>query len=409
MPAVRYGISCWIQAAARAPRVAARPRLRSRLEADVVVIGGGLAGCTAALMFAQAGIRTIVLEAERVARQGTAGSVGLMDAGAGARFADLRERHGLRASRHLWRASHEASLAFQAFIRKLKIRCDLESVDVLDVALTDIQARQLEREHRVLTEAGIAADLLTDRKASTAAGIDALAVLRRKDAAMADPYQLAQALAALAERRKAGIFEMSPAMSITLGRSGVEVATPSGSVAAQAVLVATDKPAPGLKALHRHLREVATTAASIPDLPATLRPGVGKPGLVLREASGDDARRAWRHSPAGLLLWSNGQEPPSSKQRESAAVGRVNDLMYEFSVRFPEISGIQPKCGWLASSHRSLDGVVIAGSHRAFPRHLFSVGHGHDGIQGAFLAAQLNLRCYRGAADKGDEVFGFVR
>jgi hypothetical protein len=78
-------------------------------------------------------------------------------------------------------------------------------------------------------------------------------------------------------------------------------------------------------------------------------------------------------------------------------------------VLHPTISGIQPSAGWVSSGHRSQDGLLIAGPHRAFPRHLFAVGMGQDGLQSALLAARLNLRSYRELPEKGDEAFGFLR
>jgi glycine/D-amino acid oxidase-like deaminating enzyme len=83
--------------------------------------------------------------------------------------------------------------------------------------------------------------------------------------------------------------------------------------------------------------------------------------------------------------------------------------MYEFSLLYPAISGVQPLAAWTTPSHRSSDGLVIAGAHRAFPRHLFAVGLGADGLQSAYLAARLNLRQYLDAPARGDELFGFVR
>ena len=83
--------------------------------------------------------------------------------------------------------------------------------------------------------------------------------------------------------------------------------------------------------------------------------------------------------------------------------------MYEFSLLQPAASGIVPAFAWTAPSHGSADGLVIAGPHRNFPRHLFVTGLGADGLQGAYLAARLNLRHYLGALEKGDELFGFGR
>ncbi|MGB8693230.1 MAG: FAD-dependent oxidoreductase, partial [Steroidobacteraceae bacterium] len=45
----------------------AAPALAGSVEADVCVVGGGLAGCSAALALAERGYRVAVVEAQRVA------------------------------------------------------------------------------------------------------------------------------------------------------------------------------------------------------------------------------------------------------------------------------------------------------------------------------------------------------
>jgi hypothetical protein len=55
------------------------------------------------------------------------------------------------------------------------------------------------------------------------------------------------------------------------------------------------------------------------------------------------------------------------------------------------------------------DGLLIAGPHRNFPRHLFAIGLGATGVSGAFLAARILLRYYQESADQADELFGFGR
>lgn len=408
MPAVRYGTSRWIDRRGRGALPPARPRLRGEAETSVVIVGGGLAGCATAYVFAQAGVKTILVEAERLARRGTAGAPGVIGAGAGTGFRELRELHGLRVARHLWAMSRAASQDLCTLIRKLKIRCDFETADIVDAALTDDQAVRLEREHRALLEAGIDAAWVTGKRLRAMTGLEPLAAIVRPDAGLADPYPLAVALAALAERKGAAIHESTPVRKIKVGRAGVEVLTGAGVVRASTVVIATDQPAPDLKALHRHLRPVATTVAAVPELPVTIRRGLGAHGSIVRDVA--EARHVWHVSAAGqLLAWQDGQPVPAARELESATVRRVNDLMYEFSVIHPHVSGVQPKFGWTGTSYAAHDGVVVAGPHRAFPRHLFAVGLGQDGLQAALLAARLNLRHYRGSPDKGDEVFGFLR
>lgn len=405
MPSTRYGRSCWLEAAP--PPRPSWGRLRGETSCDVAVVGGGLAGCAATWTFAQAGVSTVLLEADLVGRRATAGAPGLFDAAAATSFWDLRERHGLRAARLMWEAERRACVDAQTLIKKLRIRCRATALSLNTVAITPEQASLLEREHRALTEAGFDASWLTGKRAEAAAGVGGFGVMRRTGAFAADPLALAAGLARAALRRKAAIFERSPVRRIVPFDKGVDLITTAGRVRAGTVVVATDTPQPGMKALQRHLHPTVTAAAVVPGLSKSLQRSIGiSAGRVVCDVQ--RPQRAWRLDGEGtLILWQSDQPPAPSDASLSAQ--RVGQLMYEYSVLHPDVSGMRPSVGWTVHAHRSADGLLIAGPHRAFPRHLFAVGLGAEGLQGALLAAGINLRHYQGRAEKADELFGFLR
>jgi glycine/D-amino acid oxidase-like deaminating enzyme len=406
MATTRYGTPLWVEV--QPSRRPAWPRLRGSARVDVVVVGGGLAGCTAAYVFAQAGVRVALVEAGRLASGATAAGPGVLDAGAGSRFVALRDGHGLRAARHMWDESRRASLELLALARRLRIRCGLARLDVAEIAVGATEATDLERERRALEAAGFDAVWLTGARARAATGLDAAAVLKRADAGWADPVRLAIGLARHAERRGAGVFESTLVRRIEPARTAVRVVAEHGELTAEAVVVATGRPEPRLAALHRHLDPVGTTIVALPPLPAPVRRAFGT-GAVLARAGGTDGR-AWRLDRDGsLVAWQAGQAPVPPRQVDAAAVQRTGQLMYELSLLYPAISGLLPTHGWTAGSFRSADGLVLAGPHRAFPRHLFVTGLGGDGLQGALLAARVNLRHYLGTPGRGDELFGLLR
>src|SRR5262245_5196271 len=86
------------------------PKLRGESQTDVVIIGGGLTGCACALSFAAAGVKCVVIEADRIGGGATAGSVGLIREDFDASFARSASAHGLRAARLLWQGMRRASL-----------------------------------------------------------------------------------------------------------------------------------------------------------------------------------------------------------------------------------------------------------------------------------------------------------
>src|SRR5262245_59451794 len=86
------------------------PRFRGEADTDVVIIGGGLTGCASAWSFSAAGVKTIVLEADRIGAGSTAGSLGIIREDFDASFQDTAARHGLRAARTIWQGLRRASL-----------------------------------------------------------------------------------------------------------------------------------------------------------------------------------------------------------------------------------------------------------------------------------------------------------
>ena len=81
MPRLRVGRSFWLDALTFGPQ--RFPTLRGRVTADVAIVGGGITGCAAALLFARAGATVVLLESRRIGRGSTAASTALPDAGTG--------------------------------------------------------------------------------------------------------------------------------------------------------------------------------------------------------------------------------------------------------------------------------------------------------------------------------------
>ena len=103
-----------------------------------------------------------------------------------------------------------------------------------------------------------------------------------------------------------------------------------------------------------------------------------------------------------------GPEIPAA-QRAAAVKQRANQLMYEFSLRYPDISGLPPAFGWDVPVITTVDGLPWIGPHRNYPFHFFSVALGWHGEAFAWLAARAATRFFTNKATKEDAGFGFMR
>jgi glycine/D-amino acid oxidase-like deaminating enzyme len=383
------------------------PRLRGQFDAPVVIVGGGLTGAACALSFGAAGIRTIVLEADRIGGGATAGAVGFIREDFDASFRETAEAHGLRAARLLWQGMRRAALDFSATLRRLQIRCDLAPQDLWILARDSAAAKALRKEYQARREAGLDHTWITAAVLRRQAALDASAAIRTR-AAVFDPYRACLGLAAAASARGAAIHEGSSVERIKMGRKHVEVSTKHGMVRAAAVIVATAARLKDLRALRRHFSTEHSYAVVTEPLPAAVRRELGSRTSGVRIERPPPQFLRWMKDDRVMFAGADQPEVPS-RLREKVLVQRTGELMYELSVLYPPISGAMPEWSWDLSHEISVDGLPCIGVHRNFPRHLFALGHGRHGAATAWLAARVLLRHFRNEPAKGDELFGFGR
>jgi glycine/D-amino acid oxidase-like deaminating enzyme len=397
----------WLDRVARSRRPA-YPRVRGKLETDVVIVGGGLTGCVCAWAFAAAGVKVILLEAGALAAGATAGALGLVREDFDVSFKQTVDAYGVRSARLLWQAMRRASLDVSTSLKRVGVRCDLAPENLLHFLRPGADgARDFRREYQARRDGGLGHSWLTPTAMVQATALATGGAIRTRGAGL-DPYRAAIGLAAEAVRRGATIYEGSAVKRIKAGRKQVEVTTDAGTITAASVLVATDAPLPDLRALRRHLRPHHAYALVTNPLPAAMRKGVGQRAAALRDGEMPPHMLRWLKDDRIFFAGADQPEVPS-RAREKVRSQRIWELMYELSVLYPEVSGIQPAWGWDMSRTETVDGLPFIGAHRNFPRHLFAMGEGRHGAAFAWLAARLLLRQYQGTPDRGDDLFGFSR
>jgi glycine/D-amino acid oxidase-like deaminating enzyme len=407
----KYGRSPWIDGFPKS-RVPSYPRHRQGSDApdrfDVVVIGGGLTGCTSAYAFAAAGVSVVLLEAGQIGRGTTAASLGWIADDPGVSFASIEKALGLRNARRAWQAWRRAALDFGTLIRRLDLKCHYEPRSTLVIAARSEQMARLQKEHKARRQGGVDAALLNARAAAADAGLPAAAGIRTRDGAVIDPYRAAIGLAAAAASRGAKIFERSPVRRITFDRKTATVQSAGGTIRTSRVIVATGSPTALFKALARHFwfkHSYLTLTAAVP---AKVRSQLGRRDAVIRDAVDPPHIVRWVDDDRLLVSGADSDALPD-KLQEKALLQRTGQLMYELSTLYPDISGIMPDYGWSAPYTRTVDGLPYIGVHRNYPHHLFAFGDSSHSVTGSYLASRIFLRHHVGEPDAVDEVFGFHR
>jgi glycine/D-amino acid oxidase-like deaminating enzyme len=218
----------------------ARPALVERLEVEVCVIGGGLAGLSTALELARTGRRVAVLEAERVAWGASGRNGGFVGPGYSAGFETIARRVGADDAKTLHRLSIEGAEAVADNIATLAITGASPvkgSMSAARFEAGDALRRQrdwLMREFGYPTEvwerARVREALLSPRYHQA---------IYRPEAFHFDPLCYSRALAAEIERLGGLIFEASPVAGIAEEGAERRMSTARGAVRAKDVVIAT--------------------------------------------------------------------------------------------------------------------------------------------------------------------------
>lgn len=403
---IRYGESPWLHDFPRTRRPDF-PRLRGEHTCDVVIVGGGLTGIATAYACAMAGVKPIVVEADRLGRGSAGRSAGLLLADPGPSFRDIVQAHGLRAARRVVEAWARGTSDGAALLKRLKVTGGVTPLSDVTIGFRGDE-KVLAREQSARDAAGVPSRWLTERQAKTAANLDAVAAIRVPYGFAVDPYAACVAVATAASRRGATFYEKSPVRKVTFGRKSAEVQTADAVVRTATVIVTTGLATGEFKQLRRHFKRRETYLVRTAPVPAAVRRQLCASDVTLRDFRTPHHRIRWAPNQHILISGADQDETPP-RTRDAVLVQRTGQLMYELLMMYPVISGLQPQYGWHLPYGETADGLMYIGPHRNYPHHLFALGGGGDSISGAFVAARILARAVRGQIDKADGVFSWTR
>jgi glycine/D-amino acid oxidase-like deaminating enzyme len=360
-----------------------RSRLSFDLDADICVIGAGLAGLTVALEAARLGASVAVLEGRHVGWNASGHQLGTVMPGYGLSIGELIARVGFEDARELWSLSKQGAELVRANAAEELMpgmalsegALEVSNVDVGDQLISRLQmlSEDFETEVEGWQVDRVRAELKTGRYFHG---------MYYPRAFQIDGRQYIHGLAALARRAGARIFEDTPVVSIDSSGIRKRIVTPSARLrAAHIVLAGNVHLGAPLRRLSETLLPVSRYAAVTAPLGARLAEAITFQGSVM-DTDGVDQ---FRIVDGDRLMWASPETTWAARpERFAGAIAR------RIQTIFPQLGKVEIAETFGGAVGQTVHGMPQIGQLR---RGLWvASGFGRQGLNTSAIAGQLIAR-----------------
>lgn len=355
-----------------------RPALGCDVDADVCVVGGGLAGLSVARELAKRGMDVVVLEGRGVGWNASGHNLGAVMPGYAVAVEDLIARVGFEDTRELWALSQQGADDVRAIA--VEACAPVTAAGALEVSTIDAGDRLIGRLQTLSEDFGASVEgWQVDRVRDTLKTRRYFHALHFPDAFQLDAGAYLHGLARLAEQAGVRIFEGTPVVSIDPAGVRKRIVTPSARLRTSHIVLAGNLHigAPALR-LAGTLLPVWRYAAVTAPFGDRLGEAVGFHGAVCDDNGIDHFRVVG----GDRLMWSS---PETTWQAEPRKFGKA--IRNRIRTVFPQLGNVEIEKVWSVAFGQTVHGMPQIGQLR--PGLWVASGFGRQGLNTTAMAGQL--------------------
>jgi len=379
-------------------------KLDKSVNADVVIIGGGISGALTAYYLINAGINCIVVDARTIGLGSTCASTSLLQYELDIHLCDLTNLIGWNAAMRSFRLCSQAIDTLQNIASTLNFHHFQKQPSLL---FTDLKKdhKKLELEFAARKKAGFDVQLLNETEIKDQFGFNSHSAILSLQGATTDAYMLTHALLQHGIKKGLQVFDRTEISKITYNKSSLKLNTANGcTISAKKIVNASGYEISEFiekKIVTLHSTYAIASEHSPPDtLPwkkKALLWNTADPYLYLRMTR--DNR---------IIIGGRDEDFYSPQKRDKLIKSKTAWLKRDFEKLFPEIN-LTPEFSWTGTFGSTKDALPYIGTYIKTPHTYYALGFGGNGITFSVIAAEIIRDMIMGKSNKNKLLFSFSR
>ncbi|VVE59629.1 FAD dependent oxidoreductase [Pandoraea terrae] len=377
-----------------------QPQLEGDVHADVIIVGAGFAGLSAALGLAARGAKVVVLEREFAGFGASGRNAGYLAGALGLEYDLFLKNVGNEKARKIVSFYEEAVNFVERKLKEYEIDCDYNQSGLIRAGIHPSQEENVREGMRIAAELGCQSEFL-DQAQMRARGIPPAFLFGNyvPRGGTLNPGKYVMGLRRRAIRAGVKIYEKTPLVSYTEGPI-IKVQTPRGSASAPVMVLATNAYTPQLGLLADKVMPLRISAIETEPLSAAQLAALGWPrreGIVTAHFTMESHRLTANNTL--VVTTKRIHYPYGSKTPNVPDYDQYGELRMALHDRFPTLKDIALRACWSGYISFAGDALPVVGATGAHQNIYYAAGCSGHGVGGQSLVGHMIAERIRGTED----------
>jgi glycine/D-amino acid oxidase-like deaminating enzyme len=380
------------------------PKLENSLQADVVILGGGISGALSAYCLSKAGIDCVVIDARSIGLGSSCASTSLLQYEIDVALYDLQKKIGYKNAVRAYELCADSILKLKNIADDIGFR-DIQLKNSLYYAANKRHIQFIKNEFRIRKENNFEVAFLEKEIIRNKYGFEAPCAILSELGGQTDAYAFAHYLHQHNIRNNCKVYDRTVISNIKHNKEGVYLKTEDGYVIKSKKLIY----ATGYEVVNfikKNILQLHSTYVTVSEHNSNdtdfwkddvLIWNTNDPYLYLRTTP--DRR---------IVIGGRDENFYNPHKRDKLIESKAKELKKDFNNLFPSIE-FKSEFNWTGTFGSTKDGLPFIGIYKPLPNSYFSLGFGGNGITFSLIAAEIIADLIKGKNNKDAAIFSFER